>query len=422
MSDDEGYQTSEGSVDPEGLEEALAMLRDVNIDNFQEKVEGGVEVTARVDDYFEQANLKGETSLDLVQCPKCDEQCYVASCRVAHSLFPSLDLYSTTCPDCSFKRIQALSGLDRNSVLVTPLRVTFKVNSLADLGMDILKSRTASLEIPEVGLELTEGTLGNVYSTVGGLIQLAINDMSGSGATVVGEEGLMGGFLQSLRDLLVVKEPFTVIVEDVLGYAWLGCGENAEGVEVLPFEDRGGIPADNLPADYADSEEYLADRCAELGIRAAPASYDGMGRGAFAVKPFKAGDLVGNMFGVYSREFLVSGRLVDCENLKFRFRTNVYLDGAPMCPVTFINDPSFGAPKQDGVTANCLLSCNERTPPNEEGYHCVYALKDIDASPEHPVELWMEYRATAWSEEQTAVHNAVITRLAGETEVTPVPS
>jgi hypothetical protein len=147
-----------------------------------------------------------------------------------------------------------------------------------------------------------------------------------------------------------------------------------------------------------------------------------MGRGAFAVKPFKAGDLVGNMFGVYSREFLVSGRLVDCENLKFRFRTNVYLDGAPMCPVTFINDPSFGAPKQDGVTANCLLSCNERTPPNEEGYHCVYALKDIDASPEHPVELWMEYRATAWSEEQTAVHNAVITRLAGETEVTPVPS
>jgi hypothetical protein len=124
--------------------------------------------------------------------------------------------------------------------------------------------------------------------------------------------------------------------------------------------------------------------------------------------------MVGNMTGVYSREFAASGRLVECENMKFRFRTNVYLDGAPMCPVTFINDPSFGAPKADGIASNCILSCNERTPPNEEGYHCVYALRDIDASPEHPVELWMEYRATAWDADRTAVHNMAIERLAGE--------
>lgn len=54
-------------------------------------------------------------------------------------------------------------------------KLTLKVLSPEDLDRDFFKSDTSNLIIPELGLELTAGSLGSFYSTVEGFLEKIIN-------------------------------------------------------------------------------------------------------------------------------------------------------------------------------------------------------------------------------------------------------
>lgn len=47
-----------------------------------------------------------------------------------------------------------------------------------DLDRDFFKSDTSCLVIPELGLELTPGSLGSFYSTVEGFLEKMINQLT----------------------------------------------------------------------------------------------------------------------------------------------------------------------------------------------------------------------------------------------------
>lgn len=55
-------------------------------------------------------------------------------------------------------------------------------------------------------------------------------------------------------------------------------------------------------------------------IDATYSTIQGMGRAAYAIKSFKAGDLVGCMYGRFSTDFQYSNRVVEVEALKYRFK------------------------------------------------------------------------------------------------------
>ena len=53
--------------------------------------------------------------------------------------------------------------------------MTIKILSPEDLDRDFFKSDSSSLVIPELGLELTAGSLGSFYSTVEGFLEKIVN-------------------------------------------------------------------------------------------------------------------------------------------------------------------------------------------------------------------------------------------------------
>lgn len=74
---------------------------------------------------------------------------------------------SFQCPHCGIRSSEVKSGGE-----ITPMGKLIKVHckSVNDLKRDLFKSETAALEIPELELELSYGTLGGVYTTVEGAL------------------------------------------------------------------------------------------------------------------------------------------------------------------------------------------------------------------------------------------------------------
>lgn len=74
---------------------------------------------------------------------------------------------SFNCEVCGFKENEVKPTSE-----ITPKGKQFKLNvtTIDDLKREVFKSDTSSLIIPEIELELSNGTLGGVYSTIQGLV------------------------------------------------------------------------------------------------------------------------------------------------------------------------------------------------------------------------------------------------------------
>lgn len=57
-------------------------------------------------------------------------------------------------------------------------KLTLKVLNKDDLDRDFFKSDTSTLIIPEIGLELTVGSLGSFYSTIEGFLEKILNQLT----------------------------------------------------------------------------------------------------------------------------------------------------------------------------------------------------------------------------------------------------
>jgi ZPR1 zinc finger protein len=111
-----------------------------------------------------------------------------------------------TCAQCGFKSSEVKAG---GAVPTYGTEVTLRATGPADLKRDVLKSDSAMVRIPELGLELQCGTLGGQYTTVEGLLQKIesnvrdINPFSyGDSNTLHHSEELSKGRRESMVSLL----------------------------------------------------------------------------------------------------------------------------------------------------------------------------------------------------------------------------
>ncbi len=74
---------------------------------------------------------------------------------------------STTCEHCGYKSNEVKTG---GSIPEKGRKITLLCDDPADLSRDILKSETCSLHIPELHLDIQEGTLGGRFTTLEGLV------------------------------------------------------------------------------------------------------------------------------------------------------------------------------------------------------------------------------------------------------------
>jgi C4-type Zn-finger protein len=231
--------------DASDVDNDLGFLRTVFLEEFNVRLLAEPEVMDCVDRYFDASNQAGLTELsELGPCKDCDDIVLQAHCEIPSRLsMPKLTLFSTSCHTCKTKKVHATVG--EATARHTATCITVEVSRLLDLDRDIVKSEFARVEIPEVGLELAQGTLGGKYTTIKGLIDAIVEDISNSAMNFGGSQAKLDAFLDNLRDLEEVKEPWTLMISDDMGRSFVGGPAKGLRVTVLHAEQSGDAPPDS---------------------------------------------------------------------------------------------------------------------------------------------------------------------------------
>lgn len=119
-------------------------------------------------------NVKGESLVFPTPCNACGEMGENKMCTVSIPHFKNILIMSFKCDHCGNKDTEVKSQGE-----ISAQGRLIKLHALTenDLKRDVFFSETASLEIPEVELELKTGTLGGVYSNVEGVLEKILNHL-----------------------------------------------------------------------------------------------------------------------------------------------------------------------------------------------------------------------------------------------------
>lgn len=189
------------------------------------------------------------------ECSNCLQVGEMTSCVVSVPHFKEMVVMAMSCEHCGFRTREIKGG---GAISTHGSRIYVHIEIPDDLNRDVIKSDTAGIAIPEIGLDMNEGGLGGAYTTVEGLLekiyhQLELANPFGSGdATTKQHRTNDGGdfseiapnhmkyqeFLQSLKDCYYGKSlPFTLIITDPLANSFVGR---------RPHEARTHIGSDDL--------------------------------------------------------------------------------------------------------------------------------------------------------------------------------
>jgi zinc finger protein len=193
-------------------------------------------------------------------CPQCHRATETRMCISQIPHFKEIVLMCLLCEHCGYKSNEIKGG---GAISEQGLKITLNVNSIDDLKRDVLKSDTAGVTIPHLELELAEGSLGGVYTTVEGLLRkmrerLEVANPFGLGDSVYKQHRSNDGdrfsepdprhqklnvVVQSLSEMADGNQfPFTLIITDPLANSFVGPTTPDEKsvqdsrLEVEPFE------------------------------------------------------------------------------------------------------------------------------------------------------------------------------------------
>ena len=125
-------------------------------------------------DASEIENFSNEVQTFAATCSSCYKPCetHMKTVNIPH--FKDVILMSTVCDHCGYKSNEVKTG---GAIPEKGKRITLKVTDPEDLARDILKSETCGLNIPELNLDLTPGTLGGRFTTIEGLLTQVLEEL-----------------------------------------------------------------------------------------------------------------------------------------------------------------------------------------------------------------------------------------------------
>jgi len=153
-----------------------------------------------------------------IRCPSCNSENIITSqteYNVEH--FEAVLFNITRCHKCGYKHTDVLSLEEREPTLVRA-----KINSLADLDIKVIKSGTATINIPEFCATITpgpnsQGFVTNVEGVLAKVEDALTFMLSSAGAEHVNGEKI----LEQIRNARDSNFRFTIIIEDPLGNSGL---------------------------------------------------------------------------------------------------------------------------------------------------------------------------------------------------------
>jgi zinc finger protein len=102
-----------------------------------------------------------------VSCTDCSAPGETRMCMTDIPHFKEIIIMSFLCDDCGYRTVEVKGGgAVPDHGTKTTLRVDVDEHTEMDMKRDVIKSDTASIEIPELELELSHGSLGGIYTTV----------------------------------------------------------------------------------------------------------------------------------------------------------------------------------------------------------------------------------------------------------------
>ncbi|RYG49457.1 ZPR1 zinc finger domain-containing protein [archaeon] len=164
-------------------------------------------------------------------CTNCSAkgECRMCVTDVPH--FKEVILMSFSCDECGWKDVEVKGGgavPDKGTL--TELRYNPDAPTAhADLTRDVIKGDSANVEIPEIDLVLSHGSLGGMYTTVEGLLT-AIRDKLVETDPFHAERGDSAGgeqyrafeqFLENLERVRSGSMAFTLRLRDPMANSWI---------------------------------------------------------------------------------------------------------------------------------------------------------------------------------------------------------
>lgn len=168
---------------------------------------------------------------------KCDCKMFVTNIPY----FQEVIVMASSCDACGYRNSELKPG---GPISEKGKKITLHVENIKDLSRDVIKSDSAGVEIPELELELTSGTLGGMVTTVEGLITKISESLERIHGFTFGdslEEDRKSKWLDfraRLDTLLSLKQPWTLIIDDALANSFVApATDDLKDDKQLTFEE-----------------------------------------------------------------------------------------------------------------------------------------------------------------------------------------
>lgn len=129
-------------------------------------------------------SLANEVLTFPTNCPSCSSLCETNMKLIDIPFFKQVVIMATVCDVCGKRDNEVKSG---TGIEPTGTRITLRLTDASDLSRDILKSDTCAVRIPELELEMEEGTLGGQFTTIEGLLTQVKEQLQRTNPFVIGD-------------------------------------------------------------------------------------------------------------------------------------------------------------------------------------------------------------------------------------------
>jgi zinc finger protein len=226
-----------------GLQPSQQAVEEGRIDDSNPQHKNVVNAAPRVHTLTTDPNLnlgRQEVLKFPTTCAHCYRPAETDMCVTDIPHFKEVIIMSLVCDNCGYRSNEIKGG---GAIPKYGCKMTLTAKSPDDLAREVLKSDTAGLEIPEIELELDDGGLDGVYTTVEGLLQKVKTRLRDANPFGTGDASKQhhtsndGGafseplpthvkyqqFLEKLESMSQgLMLPFTLVISDPLANSFIG--------------------------------------------------------------------------------------------------------------------------------------------------------------------------------------------------------
>ncbi|CEP63148.1 zinc finger-containing protein ZPR1 LALA0_S07e03466g [Lachancea lanzarotensis] len=201
-----------------------------------------------ISDETEIENFNNEVQTFRSTCSSCGQPCdtHMKPVNIPH--FKEVIIMSTVCEHCGFKSNEVKTG---GAIPSQGRRISLVCDDPEDLSRDILKSETCSMTVPELSLDIQQGTLGGRFTTLEGLLKQVYDELRTRVFTQTSDsmdeetKARWENFFATLENGLNGKMKFTVIMEDPLAGSYIQNVYAPDADPNMTIEDYDRTPEQN---------------------------------------------------------------------------------------------------------------------------------------------------------------------------------